>query len=321
MKKISLLFLLVFFTTYLLAQKETPAYKLVADRFQKFYNSSAYDSIFSLFSPEMKAALPLDKSAEFFGGLKVEAGLITQKEFIKQENSYVLYKTHFERALYGIHISLDDHSYINGFFVKPFKPDSLPKPERNLCKLMLPFKGSWFVVWGVDTKEQNYHVVSEAQKNAFDILIHDKDGKSYSGDGSRNEDYYAFGKELMAPCDAEVVSVVDGVKENIPGEMNSFDVGGNTVILKTLTGEYLVFCHMKHHSIQVKEGDKVKQGQLLGLCGNSGHSSEAHLHFHIQNVEDFNKATGIKCYFDQLEVNGKLKQDYSPVKGDVVENK
>jgi len=68
-------------------------------------------------------------------------------------------------------------------------------------------------------------------------------------------------------------------------------------------------------------GQKVKKGELIGLCGNSGNSSEAHLHFHIQNVEDINKATGAKCYFDEIIVNGKLKNDYSPVKSDKIENK
>ncbi|MNY29039.1 hypothetical protein D3C86_1630580 [compost metagenome] len=62
----------------------------------------------------------------------------------------------------------------------------------------------------------------------------------------------------------------------------------------------------------------VKRGQLLGLCGNSGNSSEAHLHFHIQDQEDFTMATGIKCYFDKLKVNGADKTEYSPVKGDKV---
>ena len=65
---------------------------------------------------------------------------------------------------------------------------------------------------------------------------------------------------------------------------------------------------------------KVIRGELLGLCGNTGHSSEAHLHFHIQNVEDINKATGAKCYFDKIIVNGQLKNDYSPAKNEKVNN-
>jgi len=97
-------------------------------------------------------------------------------------------------------------------------------------------------------------------------------------------------------------------------------VPGNTVIIKTQNNEYLFFAHFKQHSIKVQQGQKVKQGQLLGLCGNSGNSSEPHLHFHIQNVEDMNIATGVKCYFDKIIVNGREKTDYSPIKGDEIKN-
>ena len=82
-------------------------------------------------------------------------------------------------------------------------------------------------------------------------------------------------------------------------------------IIKTATSEYAFFAHFKQHSIVVKQGQKLRTGELLGLCGNSGNSSEPHLHFHLQNVEDMVIATGAKCYFDQLKVNGVLKSDYS----------
>ncbi len=271
-----------------------------------------------MFSPDMQKALPLDKTKDFLTNLKSQAGKITKREFERYENSYGSYKTNFERALYTVNISVDDDSKINGMFVKPYTERNLPKLERNTTKLKLPFKGEWTVFWGGDTKELNYHVISVAQKNAFDIVVRDEKGNSYKTDGKTNEDYYAFGKELIAPSDGEIVLVVDGVKDNKPGELNPIYVPGNTVIIKTANNEYLFFAHFKQHSIKVKQGDKVKQGQLLGLCGNSGNSSEPHLHFHIQNVEDMNIATGVKCYFEKLTVNGEIKTDYSPIKGDKI---
>lgn len=321
MKNILLGVILTLITGNIFGQVEKPIYKVVADKFEKEYNLGNYDNIFAMFSIEMQNALPIDKTREFLVGLKSQAGDITQKEFIRYENqSYASYKTKFERALFVVNISVDNNSKINGLFVKPFKADNLPIITRNKTKLILPFKDTWFVFWGGDTKELNYHVENEAQKNAFDFLIIGESGKSYKTNGKTNEDYYAFGKELVAPCDGEIVLVIDGVKENIPGEMNAFDVGGNAIVLKTANNEYLVFCHFKHQSIKVKEGQKVVQGQLLGLCGNTGHSSEAHLHFHIQNVEDINKAIGVKCYFDKLIVNEELKIDYSPIKKDKISN-
>ena len=274
-----------------------------------------------MFDANMQNALPLEKTNEFLTGLKAQAGQITKRQFIKYANGTVaVYKTNFEQALFTLNISLDNNSKINGLFIKPFVDETQPKLLRNTTKLILPFKDEWTVIWGGDTKELNYHVVSPAQKNAFDIVITDAKGNSYKTDGKTNEDYYAFGKELIAPCDGEVVLVVDGVKDNIPGQMNTFNVGGNTVIIKTANKEFLVLCHFKHQSIKVKEGQKIKQGELLGLCGNTGNSSEAHLHFHIQNIEDLNTATGVKCYFEKLSVNGQVKQNYSPIKNEKIKN-
>ena len=91
---------------------------------------------------------------------------------------------------------------------------------RNISKLKLPFNGEWTVLWGGDTKETNYHVIDKAQKNAFDFVITNSKGKSYKNNGTKNEDFYAFGKQLIAPTDGEVIVVVDGIKDNKPGKTN-----------------------------------------------------------------------------------------------------
>lgn len=321
MRKIFLILTVTLSISKSFGQTVNATYKRIADEFEAYYNSEKYDSIFAMFSVEMANALPLDKTKEFFTGLNGQAGKITQIEFIKYEmQTYASYKTQFERALFSVNISVDNNAKINGLFIKPFKTDNLPKIERNRTSLLLPFNGTWNVFWGGDTRELNYHVDNEAQKNAFDFLIFDKTGKSYKTNGKTNEDYYAFEKEVIAPCNGEIVLIIDGVKDNVPGQMNLFDIGGNTIVLKTENNEYLVFCHFKHQSIKVKEDQKVEQGQLLGLCGNTGHSSEPHIHFHIQNVEDINQATGVKCYFRKIIVNGQSKNDYSPIKNDIVNN-
>lgn len=313
MKKYIIIFLLSTFINGTFAQTEKLANKVVAEAFEKNYNADNYDAIFSSFATVLQNALPQDKTIEFLTGLKSQAGKITKREFVKYVQSYASYKTNFERALFALNISVDNDSKINGLFIKPFKESNLPRITRNQTKLILPFKDEWTIIWGGDTKELNYHVESEAQKNAFDMVITNEKGISFKTDGKLNEDYYAFGKDLMAPCDGEVVLVVDGVKDNLPGTLNPVYVPGNTVIIKTQNNEYLFFAHFKQHSIVVKQGQMVKQGQLLGLCGNSGNSSEPHLHFHIQNVEDMNTATGVKCYFDKILVNGQTKTDYSPI--------
>ena len=320
MKK-TLQILLMFIPFVGFAQSEKETSKQVSAAFESYYNDNEFQKIFDLFSPVMQSALPIEQTTDFLTGLKRQAGNIQQRDFVGYEQTYASYKTIFERAVFALNISLDQNAKINGLSVKPFKEKNLPKLQRNTTKLTLPFNGEWTVFWGGDTRELNYHVENEAQKNAFDFLITDQNGKSYKTNGETNEDYYAFGQKLMAPCDAEVVLVVDGIKDNKPGELNPIYVPGNTVILKTAQEEYLFFAHFKQHSIVVKQGQTVKQGDLLGLCGNSGNSSEAHLHFHLQNVEDMNKATGAKGYFDEILVNGELKKDHSPIKGEKIKNK
>ncbi|KAA6332160.1 hypothetical protein EZS27_019305 [termite gut metagenome] len=321
MKKNLTVLLLIFVVNFAFGQAEKATYEVVADNFERNYNADNFELIFASFSNEMQHALPFEKMKEFLTTLKSQAGKITKRELIKYEQTYASYKTNFERALFALNISVDSNSKINGLFVRPFQDSNFPKIERNLTKLMLPFNGEWSVVWGGDSKELNYHVENKAQKNAFDFVVIDNNGKSYQTDGKTNEDYYAFGKEIIAPCDGEIVLVVDGIKENTPGRLNPIYIPGNTVIIKTKNGEYLLFAHFKQHSITVKQGQKVTQGDFLGLCGNSGNSSEPHLHFHIQNGENMNEAIGVKCYFEKIVVNGQQKADYSPIRNDKISNK
>ena len=287
----------------------------------RFYNDKQYDSIFSLFSVEMKAALPADKTTEFFSGLAAQAGLIKNTAFKNTAGGYQQYKTIFENGTLLMSISSNENGQINGFFIKPYKEEAaIPVPARNSTRMSLPFRGEWSVFWGGDTREQNYHVTYKPQKNAFDILMADSAGRTHLRSGEKNEDYYAFGQPVIAPCDGEVVQAVDGVRDNVPGEMNPAYMAGNSIIVKTANNEYLLLAHFKQFSIRVKQGNKVKKGQLLGLCGNSGNSSEPHIHFHIQNSDDLMNGTGIKCNFEKIIVNGTVKSDYSPVKGERIRN-
>ncbi len=317
MKNLIILFSFLLILNTAMSQAEKNNYKQVSTKLVSFFNESKNDSIVAMFSPEMNAALPLEKFTQVSAGLKMQLGSIKKTRFIRLQKLSAYYETTFDNAVLGMTITLNDKNEISGLLFAEYK--EAKEIIRNATKMKLPFKGEWNVTWGGDTKEQNYHVESVAQKNAFDILIKDKNGSTHKGTGATNEDYYAFGKELYAPCDGEIVLVVDGIKDNIPGNLNPIYVPGNTVIIKTAIGEYVFFAHFKQHSIVVKQGQKVSTGELLGLCGNSGNSTEPHLHFHLQNDEDMVKATGAKCYFDQLKVNGILKLDYSPIKGDKIE--
>lgn len=183
--------------------------------------------------------------------------------------------------------------------------------------LRFPARGEWFVFWGGDTAEQNAHHNAPAQRYALDMVIM-KSGSTHRGAGQRNEDYYCWNQPLYAPFDGKVTIVVNGVPDNVPGEMNPQMVYGNVVMIQEAAGPVAVLAHQRLNTVRVKPGQRVKAGDLIGYSGNSGNSSEPHLHFHVQSQSGFEKGHGMKPYFKKINVNGKVQSLYSPVKNDRV---
>jgi murein DD-endopeptidase MepM/ murein hydrolase activator NlpD len=220
-----------------------------------------------------------------------------------------------------ITVVLDKDDKIAGLTFLPSTPP-IPVPDRLVTSFQLPFEGQWLVFWGGDTRELNRHHDSPQERFAFDFLVVDEAGRSFQNDGKDNEDYYAFGQPVLAPADGVVTDVITGVRDNTPGSMNPSFAAGNTVILRHREHEVSVLCHFQQGGIQVKRGERVKQGQVLGFCGNSGMSSEPHIHFHVQNTPITQDATGLRCTFEKIAVTrngeGESRMNYSPVKGDIV---
>ena len=198
--------------------------------------------------------------------------------------------------------------------------------------LQLPLKGSWFVYWGGETKKQNRHYGDSAEKFALDMVILDKNGKTYVGAGVNNEDYYAFGQDILAPADGEVIEAVDGLRDNIPQKTtNDYAYGGNYVMIRHNDGVYSSLQHLKRGSVMVKAGQILKVGEKIGECGNSGNSSEPHLHFHLMDNEILSSydraynhkplAKGLKAYFNTMvwrDGKPQHRHRHAPVKGDIL---
>lgn len=310
--------LLLICTLSLSGKAQSPEYVVALEDFQKFYNAEDPDAIFNMFSPLMQQSVNLQTTSQIVISFQSRFGEMKSFEFIEKEGLAENFVAHFERGKQSIRISLNGDGKLSGLLFKPFEDNTPGKLARNSTALSLPFKGHWLTFWGGDTKPQNYHVIDRAQRHAFDFLIIGKNNRTYERSGTRNEDYYAFGKPIYAVCDAEVVKVITGVEDNKPGAMNPSQPLGNSVTLKTKNGEYIVYAHFENETVKVREGDSVVKGQFLGNCGNSGNSSEAHLHLHIQDGPDVFSNIGVKCYFESIRVNGELQTDYSPVRLDIV---
>ena len=296
-------------------------YTKAANHLIELMNAGDYSGIQAMFSQEMAAALPLDKSTAFFKDLELNLGKIQKLEPPRTPPPAVIFTAHCDHGLLDLQLSLNERDQIAGLFFKPHTA-SKPAPEKHQTALSLPFHDKWLVFWGGDTREQNHHHDVPNQRFAFDLLGVGADGKTHRGQGTNNQDYYAFGRDVLAPADGTVTEVIQGVRDNTPGSMNPYSGVGNCVIIQHRGDEVSVLAHFKQGTIKVKAGDKVKRGQLLGQCGNSGNSSEPHIHYHLQHSPVLQDGLGIRCVFSQVVVtkNGKTETqtNYSPVKGDII---
>ena len=173
---------------------------------------------------------------------------------------------------------------------------------QTIVDLELPFKSTWFVVWGGRTIEKNYHASLTDQRFAIDV-VQIENGSTFTGNGLRNEDYYCFGDTLFAPGEGQIVEMENLVPENIPKQTNKNQLFGNYVIIDHGNDEYSVLAHFMKNSITVTVGDMVTKGQVIGLVGNSGNSTEPHLHYHLQNNPSIMKGVGLPAQFPNYYAN------------------
>jgi murein DD-endopeptidase MepM/ murein hydrolase activator NlpD len=187
--------------------------------------------------------------------------------------------------------------------------------------LTLPVAGTVLVAWGGDTPEQNHHHAHPVQKFAFDFGgVPSVLGQRYEGTGGANEDYFIFSRPVLCSLDGVVVEAVDGIRDNPPKQLYERMPSGNYVLIRHGDAVYSHSSHLKFGSVTVKAGDRVQRGQVVAQCGNSGRSTEPHLHFHLQSDDRTGRPTPLKCWFRKLHVGNMIREDYSPVRGDLVQD-
>ena len=170
--------------------------------------------------------------------------------------------------------------------------------SQPTATVRLPSNETLRVAWGGDRLANNYHAFTPDQRWAYDLLVEP------AGHGSSNlNDYGCYGTPVVAPVAATVGRARDGLPDQVPGEISGVrtEPAGNSVVLELSTGTFLLIAHLKPGSIAVSAGDEVKEGQLLGECGNSGNTSEPHIHIHHQRQDPseypMNMAEGLPLYF------------------------
>jgi murein DD-endopeptidase MepM/ murein hydrolase activator NlpD len=192
---------------------------------------------------------------------------------------------------------------------------SIPiKSEFAQNNYIFPLRGVWYVGYGASFHTGHRWAIPE--EFALDIAKVGESGLSHKGDGTRFDDYYAYGADVLAAADGRVTSVANDQQED-PSAMQRPNetqeayfarlqkeqgerlakgltaITGNYVMIDHGKNEYSLYAHLQPGSVGIRVGDQVKAGDVFGKLGSSGNSTEPHLHFHVCDKPDPLMCAGI----------------------------
>ena len=196
---------------------------------------------------------------------------------------------------------------------------------REVAVIGPPLRGTgWLTANGPDPQTGHRRSIvpvdgtaAIAQRFGIDYVKMDTNGRRFTGDSLKNESYFAHGTDAIAVADGIVAAVKDSIPENIPGPASRAvpitleTVGGNFVILDIGQGRYAFYAHLIPGSVRVRVGDRVRKGQVLGLVGNSGNSTEPHLHFHLMDGTSPLGSEGIPYAHERFDLVGTCRRIFA----------
>jgi hypothetical protein len=196
--------------------------------------------------------------------------------------------------------------------------------RKNLVPVIIgsPLKGpGWFAM--ETTSPRTHHFSAQISMNGITrvpqryaqdwIYLDPATGQAASGNASFARNYYGFGREIYAVANGSVMDARDGLPDiemiysAPPATVDT--AAGNFVIVDIGNGKYACYAHMVNGSVRVKKGDSVKEGQVLGLMGNSGNSDLPHLHFQIvTDTPSFLGAEGFPHVYRSFTITGGINE-------------
>ena len=102
------------------AQAEPANYNFAVTKFKQFYNGGQIDSIFNMFSPDLRSTLPLEKFEPTTAQLRSQFGDLQKTEFVKFDGSLAVYKAIFKSNTFLLNLSLSPQNKLNGVFLSPY---------------------------------------------------------------------------------------------------------------------------------------------------------------------------------------------------------
>jgi hypothetical protein len=194
--------------------------------------------------------------------------------------------------------------------------------------LAYPFTGHWIVQNSPANRVPSHRTHAFATTYAIDFLPVTEAGRTAPITLSslvRPEPanrFPSFGRPILAPIEGIVVAVHDSEPDH-PAYRGLPSIGyaltqhrraavgwvalaGNHVLIDS-DGIVVALCHLQQDSIQVTRGQKVQTGDALGRCGNSGNSTEPHVHVQAIDNPDVSRANAVRLTFKgSLPTNGEV---------------
>lgn len=196
-------------------------------------------------------------------------------------------------------------------------------PATSRTVFRWPLKGAPWTISGASF--HGTHRWGIPEEFALDIVKAGADGRTFRDKGARNEDFHAYGADVVAAAAGTVTANITGARElppllRQPGEsmqdyygrisaqqvknMAAGEAGavGEAVIIDHGQSEYSVYAHLQPGSITVNPGDRVTAGQVIGRLGTSGNSTEPHLHFQVCDRPSALSCSSVIPTFDAIEI-------------------
>jgi murein DD-endopeptidase MepM/ murein hydrolase activator NlpD len=201
--------------------------------------------------------------------------------------------------------------------------------RRPPVEVDAPVTGRWLAVNSPADKVPSHGLHAYGQTYAIDLVHEPTEGSRPefgAGPAFRPpEDFPAFGRPVLAPADGTVVRahgrerdhrsrsswpsllylLAEGSLRELTGPSR---VLGNHVVLDLGGGGvYAVLAHLRRGSLRVAKGQRVAAGEQVAECGNSGNSTEPHLHFQLMDHPSVLFAAGLPFRLARYEVEGRAE--------------
>jgi Peptidase family M23 len=197
--------------------------------------------------------------------------------------------------------------------------EPLPLNCKATMVLIPPFKGAGWVNGNGCCKEIGPHRfvmnsinggMRPTEEFAIDWVRLDGKGRMFHGDPKDVKNWYDYGADVLAVGAGTVVEVVrdipDGEPGTLPSGLTMGQVGGNRVIIDMGHNHYAEYEHLVKDSPTVHVGDYVRQGEKIGLLGNTGNSDAPHLHFQIMDRPSSLDGSALPFVFDRMRLEGRI---------------